>query len=78
MTDEKRRAREAARAARHDVPEAVRAAAGDAIADRVLALDGIERVHAVLGYAATPGPFLATSVAAIAIAEGVQAWGRHE
>lgn len=54
MTDEKRRAREAARAARHDVPEAVRAAAGEAIADRVLALDGIEKVHTVLGYAATP------------------------
>ena len=54
MTDEKRSAREAARSARRAVPEGARAAAGEAIARQVLALDGIEDVRTVLGYAATP------------------------
>ena len=54
MTDEKHSAREAARSARRAVPEGARAAAGEAIARQVLALDGIEDVRTVLGYAATP------------------------
>ena len=54
MKHEKRRAREAARAARRGVPDEVRTVAAESIARGVLALDGIEDVRAVLGYAATP------------------------